>query len=627
MGTAHSTTILQCNGDTPAEELVDDDTFDNKLNFINCSNGCTGDKSLELSLSSHARNVNLRSVLSSNKFDFDSQHPPSSRFLGTSYWESLDTKHDPAILLDEQHQRSASKQITGEPGEESKIGESPACLIQNIQDVETPARGIFSENSNSNKTPFRAATSVSTECPSSINGDVSYTEASFNSPKRRMNRMDVNIEYNEEEVTVTPRRLFGNSRDNRRKEKSHLDHFNQEGDDSDSDEYSDDEENSMLNPTSPGSMSKLAMGKIREPRTNETASTQGSTPDKASFKSTQAQTQPNMCNPLHFNIDNVSQIASSSCFSSPGQSVIVRNGVMVNGHIPTPTIIPTTSLSSIPTVYVPDGVCHNSSRHVNTLPSLRQCHPIRLTVTESYAGYSSSGELTSQSKNSLDEDYQTLFSYDPYFSSGQYTISTLSGQPYGNNLSVQMGAKYMTLQDGEGRVYAVTRSRHTFIPSHVIYSPKEMYKGQIPSSHRSVTAGLQGEQLNADADGVVKLYPWALVQKEGRRMDHEVRMHMVLPPSEVGSNASQVIGGIFDSQPTFRAKHGFDAKGMHSNTVLYRVENDETENSVPCSLVLRNRMNHDEYDITIAPGIDPLMIICYLAIHSKMDVEPKLCDH
>ena len=285
MGTAHSTTILQCNGDTPAEELVDDDTFDNKLNFINCSNGCTRDKSLELSLTSHARTVNFRSVLSSNKFDFDSQHPPSSRFLGTSYWESLDTKHDPAILLDEQHQRSASKQITGEPGEESKIGESPACLIQNIQDVETPARGIFSENSNSNKIPFRAATSVSTECPSSINGDVSYTEASFNSPKRRMNRMDVNIEYNEEEVTVTPRRLFGNSRDNRRKEKSHLSHFNQEGDDSDSDEYSDDEENSMLNPTSPGSMSKLAMWKIREPRTNETASTQGSTPDKASFKS------------------------------------------------------------------------------------------------------------------------------------------------------------------------------------------------------------------------------------------------------------------------------------------------------------------------------------------------------
>merc|ERR1712161_56571 len=84
-----------------------------------------------------------------------------------------------------------------------------------------------------------------------------------------------------------------------------------------------------------------------------------------------------------------------------------------------------------------------------------------------------------------------------------------------------------------------------------------------------------------------------------------------------------VIEGIFDSQPTFRAKHGFDAKGIHCDTVLYRVENDETETSVPCSLVLRNRMNHDEYDITIAPGIDPLMIICYLAIHSKMDVEPS----
>jgi hypothetical protein len=33
-------------------------------------------------------------------------------------------------------------------------------------------------------------------------------------------------------------------------------------------------------------------------------------------------------------------------------------------------------------------------------------------------------------------------------------------------------------------------------------------------------------------------------------------------------------------------------------------------------------MNVEAVDITIAPGIDPLLMICYLAAHSKMDVEP-----
>ena len=37
---------------------------------------------------------------------------------------------------------------------------------------------------------------------------------------------------------------------------------------------------------------------------------------------------------------------------------------------------------------------------------------------------------------------------------------------------------------------------------------------------------------------------------------------------------------------------------------------------------MQDPTNVDAVDVTIAPGIDPLLMVCYLASHSKMDVEP-----
>ena len=93
-------------------------------------------------------------------------------------------------------------------------------------------------------------------------------------------------------------------------------------------------------------------------------------------------------------------------------------------------------------------------------------------MPESYAGYSSgslrvSGEAEEDGLNmsgiSLlsDEDQQHFFSYDPYFRSGQYVIETQEGKEYANDLRVTMGEQYMTLEDGDGRVWAVTQSRHS----------------------------------------------------------------------------------------------------------------------------------------------------------------------
>mmetsp|Transcript_11941 Transcript_11941/g.14837 ORF Transcript_11941/g.14837 Transcript_11941/m.14837 type:complete len:105 (+) Transcript_11941:628-942(+) len=83
-----------------------------------------------------------------------------------------------------------------------------------------------------------------------------------------------------------------------------------------------------------------------------------------------------------------------------------------------------------------------------------------------------------------DLEQTNFFSYDPYFSLGEYLISTSQNLEYGNGLSIKMGEQYMTLQDKDGKVYGVTRPRHTFIPSSVIYSSKARYDGQTPSSHR-----------------------------------------------------------------------------------------------------------------------------------------------
>jgi len=324
--------------------------------------------------------------------------------------------------------------------------------------------------------------------------------------------------------------------------------------------------------------------------------------------------------------------------------LIIRNGVLLRGTASpcrTPGLVSLPSLSG-----VDEGrTSISQKRYVNTLPSNQRGKPIRLRVTETY-GEIKQWSLLDKCNASADEHdscsaggsesedvYEpNQFSYDPYFSLGQYHITTSSGRPWGNGLSVKMGVQYMTLQDKDGHVLAVTRSRHTWVPSHVIYSPKPRFEGQIPSSHRPITDGVNpGSQ-----QGIVDLYPWALVRKEGRTMEHDVTIHFT---EEMGSNTALNMNkgvGSFSPNPTFRSRHGFEGVGFHSHTVVSRFVTSETNSGgrglgeysqnreIPCCIIIRDPIDRDVFNMTIAPGIDPLLLVCYLAVHAKMDVEPMM---
>ncbi|KAL7462586.1 hypothetical protein ACHAXS_002967 [Conticribra weissflogii] len=280
-------------------------------------------------------------------------------------------------------------------------------------------------------------------------------------------------------------------------------------------------------------------------------------------------------------------------------------------------------------------------RHVSTLPSQIPHQPIRLRVTETE-------NTACPTQNQGD-----FFSYDPYFSSGKYLINTRDGRPYGNGLFVKMGHQFMTLEDSENNVLAVIKSRYTHTPSHVVYASKPRFYGQPPSGHR-LTSLADGEKCvdgnDISSGDSSELFPWALIQKSGRTMEDEVTVHFVDGESSsslsgrIGSGISMSMGrnrsgsslGIFSSKPMFRGRHGFDRE-LHTHTVISRVvcpqsvDIDSTEmtaqikttdEEIPCCVIVRDPSNLDEMDITIAPGIDPLLMICYLASHSKMDVEP-----
>ena len=301
---------------------------------------------------------------------------------------------------------------------------------------------------------------------------------------------------------------------------------------------------------------------------------------------------------------------TTSTFFCDDASVVIRNGVLVRGEMG--KILGNSSHShiSLNTLDIPDGLVKRKrghyqkrKRHINTLPSFRKGYPIRLQLKESY----------------VCANNEHVSSFDPFFSMGQFTIShqnnigllEQSPKSYGNGLHVKICSDYMTLQDMYQNIVAITRSRYTFLPSHIIYSPRPRYEGQLPSTHHpNGVYQDQQEQL---------FYPWALVQKKGRRMDHEVNIHFVSSPD----NNSKKIDGIFDAQPAHTAKHGFDGNRHHTHTVVLR---NHSSSSTPCSIMFRSPIQRDLYDITIAPGIDPLLMICYFAIHSKMDVEPILSD-
>lgn len=84
--------------------------------------------------------------------------------------------------------------------------------------------------------------------------------------------------------------------------------------------------------------------------------------------------------------------------------------------------------------------------------------------------------------------------------------------------------------------------------------------------------------------------------------------------------------GMFNSSPSFRGWHCSD--GL-PHTVVSRCSlsintSKTTTNEKPCCVSVRDPNDVDSVDVSIAPGIDPLLMICYLASYYKMDLEPVL---
>jgi hypothetical protein len=242
-------------------------------------------------------------------------------------------------------------------------------------------------------------------------------------------------------------------------------------------------------------------------------------------------------------------------------------------------------------------------RHVSTLPSQITGKPIRLRITETRP--------------------TDVFSYDPYYSSGTYVITTENGRPYGNGLLMRMGTQFMTLEDGRGCTLAVIKSRYTHVPSSVVYAPKPRFAGQAPSGHR-LSNLVNGNASEFHRCSSSELYPWALIRKEGRTMADSCTVHLVDESiaRRIGGNRRN--SGMFVTMPNFRGCHGFEGE-WNTHTMVSRSSSTKNGGGVketPCCVIVRDPMNVEAVDITIAPGIDPLLMICYLAAHSKMDVEP-----
>lgn len=247
---------------------------------------------------------------------------------------------------------------------------------------------------------------------------------------------------------------------------------------------------------------------------------------------------------------------------------------------------------------------------------------------------------------------------------------------------MKMGyGQFMILEDVRGAVLAVIKSRYTHTPSMVVYATKRRFSGQVASGHQLTRQTKQGKEnvavvvdgngqnggMNSNDYGGEALYPWALVSKGGRTMGDDCTVHLVndeVKSSLKGTtnsrgrraaNSFSSSFGMFHSKPSFRGRHGFDRE-LHTHTVVSRTasstlasgsastrmdiigkskKNNSNGNNnmttsleeVPCCVIVRDPSNLDAVDITIAPGIDPLLMICYLASHSKMDVEPIMIGY
>lgn len=627
----------------------------------------------------------LLSVAQRRKFDMGELHPPSPPFLGSSYWMPAPSPPSPTVSP------SRPKNMTPPP---KSVFVASAVLVASPLDTainglehpttSSPRRQHYRQNApsllNGTESPAEDTSHLRlfSETPSLSSTIQTYATGSLDADSGEalldVNDTDFDFETGNDSVieSITPRRLFGEA------DKGH----DPDGDD-----------DAAYFRTSSGTPFSPSSSPSGESANSSTFITAASKPSGVCgsytriFPLSRKEKDENNEQKKE-QIDSPPQNFCSSKKDSDS-SLIIHNGVLVRGtpHTPSSERSLSSAISASDNnagMERPLGI--GKQRHINTLPSFQKGKPIRLRVTESYDGYvsmalNSNGASRRPMSQDSTNDYRYLqnqFSYDPYFSLGQYFIATASGKPYGNGLSIQMGSQYMTLRDEDGRVIAVTRSRHTFVPSHIIYSSKPRFPNQIPSSHRPMV----GDQYigGSSSRELVDLYPWALVRKEGRRMDHAVTIHMVekqnstsgdnklsVPPlikqtsfsSARGAGPSFPIAMGFSSAPAYRSRHGFDGTDDHTHTVVTRVvtkkkrvsqrvvsgaevsvdenravscdkgttvveEELAEEAELPCSLIIRDAIDRDVFNVTIAPGIDPLLIVCYLAVHAKMDVEPKL---
>lgn len=277
----------------------------------------------------------------------------------------------------------------------------------------------------------------------------------------------------------------------------------------------------------------------------------------------------------------------------------------------------------------------SSERYVTTLPSIKD--PIRLRITES--SNTSCNLLQSSPSTSSGRSPGDYYSFDPHFLNSSYKI-TQNGRTYGNGLQIKSCSGFMTLEDINGNVLAVMKSIYaTNAPRRIVYAPQQRFKGQICSSFRLRSMGKcdtgskKQRIMVVEGKEGIKLYPWVMVKKDSADRNSPCSVHYVVEEKKSG--------GSFQSSPAFIGRHGFDDGGQ-THTVVSRM--DDSENScdnrkgrrrsnkdrrstgTPCCVIMRDRSNIDAVDMIISPGIDPCLMICYLAMHTKMDLEPVLAS-
>lgn len=531
------------------------------------------------------------------RFDLDGVHPPSPPYLGYAYWVTLAPSPPPSTEENDDGSQSLRHFPPLLP-DRSLINRDQSEGANSVPSVDSTVNSVpSSDDESDNEEPFHFSVAAA------IGDDGGDNEG----------------ENDRLTVDVTPRRLFV--------DRTATVTLTGAGERTGHDRPAPDED----------SCRPIALAEGEIPANQATPKAEENSPSRDSKGSDHAMTFARHCSygPICADATNI-RTTSNPFEEKVEASPIIHNGVLIRGTVRTPSNSRSIATSTSET--------KRKQRLISTLPSFEHGKPIRLRVIESYSCSSTTGTadpsgVSSTSWGSGTASYLDHFSYDPFVSMGTYDIHTLNGSPYGNGLSVQMGDANMTLQDQDGRIVALTRSRHTFVPSHIIYGPEPRFEGQRPSSLRPMlecggSQGSGGQHFRYQLDetgrrgteaGTVSLYPWAIVKKEGRRMDHDVTVHFV----DDGSNRENNPGGRatqFQIQPALRSRHGFDSRGVHTHTVVSRVTAtcDTAEKEVPCCLIIRDPFNHDVFNITIAPGIDPVLVLCYVAVHAKMDVEPKL---